>query len=366
MEKLTFKKLLILIPYTVLLLLCCINFSLILKGVYTFFRIISPFITALCIAFVVNLPLKKIEPHLSKKLKPKIRRGISIFLSILIIIIFFTTIFIFLVPQINTSISTLREILPAYIENMKNYIFDLAVRMDFSTEILNRISAHFEGIINFAGAYVFEAIPKIFSFTMGVANGTINFFIGFIASFYLLSAKESMIIGLKRLIRAVFSEKISNYLMHVGEVSNKTFEAFITGQLTESCILGSLCTIGLFILQIEYAVLIGVVVGVSSLIPIFGSILGTIPCVLLLFVISPQQAIIFLIFIFILQQLEGDIIYPRVVGKSIGISGFWVMFAMILGGSLIGVFGLIIGIPIFAIFYALVSEWVDKKLENKN
>lgn len=314
MEKLTFKKLLILIPYTVLLLLCCINFSLILKGVYTFFRIISPFITALCIAFVVNLPLKKIEPHLSKKLKPKIRRGISIFLSILIIIIFFTTIFIFLVPQINTSISTLREILPAYIENMKNYIFDLAVRMDFSTEILNRISAHFEGIINFAGAYVFEAIPKIFSFTMGVANGTINFFIGFIASFYLLSAKESMIIGLKRLIRAVFSEKISNYLMHVGEVSNKTFEAFITGQLTESCILGSLCTIGLFILQ----------------------------------------------------QLEGDIIYPRVVGKSIGISGFWVMFAMILGGSLIGVFGLIIGIPIFAIFYALVSEWVDKKLENKN
>lgn len=283
-------------------------------------------------------------------------------MSFAIIALFFTTIFVFLVPQLNASVKTLTAIIPSYLENLETTILNLAVEFNVPSDMLNQIVSRFDQIINFFGSFAIEIIPRILTFTISIANGTINFFIGFVLSFYLLSGKEELIFGFKRLITAIFPRKTSEYLFYVGKLTNKTFEAFISGQLTESLILGSLCTLGLVILRIDYAILIGVIIGISSLVPIFGSILGTIPCAFIIFVINPKQALIFLIFLFILQQLEGDIIYPRVVGKSIGISGLWVMFAMIVGGSLAGVVGLIIGIPIFAVFHTLLDEWVSKRL----
>lgn len=362
MKNLTFKKILFIIAYTMVLLACCINLDTVFKAISLVLGIFSPFFTAICIAFIVNLPLKRIEPHLSKKLKPKMRRTIAIFLSFASIFIFLSIIILFLAPQLSSSVKTLGTIIPSYLENLEANILKLAVEFNVSTEVLNQIVSRFDQIIEFFGSFALEIIPRIFSFTISVANGTINFFIGFVVSFYLLSGKEQLILGLKRLVTAIFPRSVTEYLLYVSKLTNKTFEAFISGQLTESMILGSLCTIGLVILRIDYAVLIGVIIGISSLVPIFGSILGTIPCVFIIFVINPKQALVFLIFIFILQQLEGDIIYPRVVGKSIGISGLWVMLAMIVGGSLFGIVGLIIGIPIFAVFHTLLEEWVAKRL----
>lgn len=363
MKIITYKKLLFLIAYTVVLFTFALNLEYILLFLGNFLNTISPFFIAICIAFVVNLPLKNIEPHLSKKLKPSTRRNLAIFLSFLSIFLFFTTITIFLVPQISQSTKNLGTTFPSYFENIQKSILNLAEKYKLSSDITREISSSFQQISEFFSSFIFDLIPKIFSYTLGIANNTINFFIGFVISFYLLSSKENLILGLKRLIRATFPKKACEYLFYVGKLSNKMFEAFISGQLLEAFILGSLCTIGMLILQLEYAILIGVIIGISSLIPIFGAILGTIPCLFILFVINPKQAFIFLAFIFILQQLEGDFIYPRVVGKSIGISGLWVMFAMICGGSMFGVFGLIIGIPIFAVMHTLILEWVELRLD---
>lgn len=362
MKNISFKNTLFLIAYTMLLLVSVIHIDKLLGVVLYFAKIITPFFIALCIAFIINIPLKKIEPHLSKKIKPKLRRSLSIFLSFLFVILFFTVILTFLIPQISDSIQTLKVILPDYITKTELFFSNIALRFNIPKDLWSEFLNQFNEILSFFGSFMITAAPKVLSFTMGIANGTINFFIGLVVSFYLLSSKENLLYGLSRSLKAIFPKKTYNYLLHVGEISNNIFSSFIAGQLTESLILGTLCTIGLFILRIDYAILIGVIVGISSLIPIFGSIIGTIPCAFILFVINPKNALIFLVFIFILQQLEGDIIYPRVVGKSIGISGLWVMFAMVVGGSLLGVFGLIIGIPIFAVFYTLFQEWVDNRL----
>lgn len=365
MEKTTFKNALALIAYTILLLMACLNIDKVFGGIAQFLGIISPFFIAICIAFIVNLPMKKIEPALSKKLKKSTRRAIAITLAFSCIILVFTTILLFLIPQLSQSVKSLSDIVPTQISNAENYLYTLADDLNIPDSMWDYLMSQVNSLLEFFGEFIFMAFPKMLDVTVNIANSTINFFIGLVVSVYILNSKESLIRNLHKLIKAIFPSKTANYLEHVGQVANKTFTSFIAGQLTESFILGSLCTIGLFILRIDYAVLIGVIVGVSSLIPIFGSILGTIPCLLLLLVVSPQKALIFLVFIFILQQLEGDLIYPRVVGKSIGISGLWVMFAMIVGGSLIGVFGLIIGIPIFAVFYALTQEWVEKRLKEK-
>lgn len=365
MEKISFKKILFLIAYTIVLLIACLNIDKVFGGISQFLAIISPFFIATCIAFIVNLPMKRIEPALSKKMKKSTRRAISIALSFLCIILVFTTILLFLIPQLSQSVRSLGEILPNQIKNAENYLYTLAESFNIPDNMWDYLMYQVNSLLEFFGEFIFMAFPKMLDVTVSIANSTINFFIGLVVSVYILNSKESLINNLHKIIKAIFPKKTADYLEHVGQVTNKTFTSFIAGQLTESFILGSLCTIGLFVLRIDYAVLIGVIVGISSLIPIFGSILGTIPCVLLLLVVSPRKALVFLVFIFILQQLEGDIIYPRVVGKSIGISGLWVMFAMIVGGSLLGVFGLIIGIPIFAVFYALTQEWVEKRLKQK-
>lgn len=366
MPKLTYKKILFLIAYTIALLLIPFNIEKIISAIGSLLSILSPFFIALCIAFVVNLPMKRIEPGISKKLKKKTRRGIAIFLSFALIVLFFGTILFFLVPQVVESSKIFSAQIGGYIKDLEAMLTHVAEVLHIPQEVWSFLIEQINSIFDAIASFAIAATPHLLNATLGVANGTINFFIGLVLSFYLLSSKEELISGLRRLLKAIFSEKVYDYLNHVGDVTHKTFTSFISGQLLESCILGSLCTIGLVILQIDYALLIGVIIGFSSLIPIFGSILGTIPCVLILLVINPRKAFVFLVFIFVLQQLEGDIIYPRVVGKSIGISGLWVMLAMIVGGSLIGVFGLIIGIPIFATAYILIQEWVDIRIKIKD
>lgn len=363
MKDLSTKKVILYITYTILLLFICINFDNVLIFASNTITIISPFVVAICIACIINILMVKIEPHLSLKLKQNTRRNLAIMLSFLFIFCFFATILIFLVPQITESVKLLKDVLPKYIKNTEEWVFEFAEKSNTSKDIWTYLINSIQDVWSFLSTYLLNTMPKIFNATMGFANRTINFFLGIVISIYLLSSKEKLIYGTKRLLKAVFPDKTCNYIIHAGDILNKTFSSFISGQITESLILGCLCTIGMFVLKIDYAILIGVIIGISSLIPIFGSILGTIPCVFILLVVNPKQAIIFLIFIIILQQVEGDFIYPRVVGKSIGISGFWVMFAMIIGGSLMGVAGLIIGLPVFATIYTLIHEWVDKRLK---
>ena len=181
----------------------------------------------------------------------------------------------------------------------------------------------------------------------------------------MLASKEVLIFQCKKLLYAHLKEKTANYILKVGRLSNETFQKFIAGQCTEAVIIGTLCFIGMLILRLPYALLIGFIVGVTSLIPIFGAFLGTIPSAFLIFIINPIKALVFIIFIIVLQQFEGHLIYPKVVGNYIGLSAIWVMFAMLVGGSLLGFVGLLIGIPLFGVIYKLLKENTNNKLISK-
>ena len=186
-----------------------------------------------------------------------------------------------------------------------------------------------------------------------------------VLAIYMLASKERLLRHLKKFIHAFSSTKWANRILKVGHLANVTFYHFIAGQFTEALIISVLCFIGMTLLSMPYALLISVIIGVTSLIPIFGAFIGTLPGAFIIFIIDPMQALWFIVFIIVLQQFEGNIIYPRVVGNSIGLSGLWVMLAMLIGGSTFGILGMLLGIPLFSVFYQLLSSTVKARLAKK-
>ena len=191
--------------------------------------------------------------------------------------------------------------------------------------------------------------------------------IALVFSIYLLANKEKLLLQTKKILYALSpTPKVAKSIIEVGKLTNNTFAAFISGQCIEAVIIGTLCTIGMLIFRLPYALLIGTLVGATSIIPIFGAFLGTIPSVFIIFLISPIKAFWFIIFILVLQQIEGHLIYPRVVGNSVGLSAIWVILALVIGESIGGVLGIFIGIPLFAVFYKLFGQYVNNKIKKKN
>ena len=178
--------------------------------------------------------------------------------------------------------------------------------------------------------------------------------------------KERLCTALKKVVYAFFKKEKADYLVKASGVFNKTFSGFVSGQIVEAIILGVLCYIGMVIFRMEYASIISVCIGVTALVPIFGAFIGAIPGVFIMLMISPMKAVWFVVYIIVLQQIEGNLIYPKVVGTSIGISGFWVLVALVIGGSIGGILGILIGIPAFAAVYILFKEVVNDKLKEKN
>ena len=182
----------------------------------------------------------------------------------------------------------------------------------------------------------------------------------------MLASKETLIYQIKKILYAFLNNAIVDKILSVGRLTNNTFAKFITGQCIEAIILGVLCFIGMTIFKMPYSLLISVLIGVTALIPVFGAFIGTIPAVFLILIINPIQAIWFVVFILCLQQFEGNIIYPRVVGNSVGLSAIWVMLAMLVGGSTLGLIGMLIGIPLFSVAYQLIKDYTNKRLNKKD
>ena len=204
------------------------------------------------------------------------------------------------------------------------------------------------------------------NFTLNLTNSIINFLIGLVVSIYLLAQKEKLILILKKLVYAFTTKSTSAKLIDVGAQANITFQNFISGQITEAFILGSLVFLGMLIFGFPFAVLCSVIIAITAVIPIFGAWIGAIPSAFIILMVEPPKAFWFLVFLIILQQFEGNIIYPKVVGNSIGLDGLWVLFAIIVGGSLFGLVGVLLGIPTFAVLYVIVRRVTNQKLKEKN
>lgn len=328
--------------------------------------VLSPFLLGAVIAFILNIPMTKIETRLNKIMKNKKApiRVISITISLLILLLIIAFVLFLIIPEIIENIKSLIETIPIIITNMENWIVDLLEKYpDAQTQIesafqTNSLEKIIPDILN-------HMINGAISFITSLISGIITFFTGLVFSVYILSQKEYLLKGIKKLMDAYLKKSTVNRLVEIGKLANQTFSKFISGQCVEAIILGTIFFVVLSILRFPYALMISVLTTVTALIPIFGAMFAMIVGAILIAIESPLQAVIFIIIFQVIQQIEGNFIYPRVVGKSVGLSPMWTLLAISAGGSLFGIIGMIVALPLAAICYALLKEAVNQRIANK-
>lgn len=365
-----FKKYIPIVTYAIFLYLGISNIDIIGGVISNMLSIFTPLIVGIVIAFILNLLMKIIEERVyPKKTKNKFllkkKRMISLLSTYIIAITFIVVIILFIIPQVIDSSKTLVEKLPEYGSKITDYGIKLYEELGLSNEIVMNVFGNLKSLLSGLTNFTANTLKAVLSVTMGITSGALNFFMGLVFSVYLLAQKEKFISIISRINLAFNKEKVAKYLANLAWDINHTFSRFVGGQITEAIILGTLCFIGLLIFNIPYAPLVSVLIAITSLIPIIGAFIGTVPSVLMIAMESPTKALFFVIFILILQQLEGNLIYPRVVGNAIGIDGFWVFLAIVVGGGLFGIIGMLIGVPMMAVIYSIVRNIVNYRL-NKN
>lgn len=367
-----FKENLLLGTYLMLLYFILLN----IKNIFAMFdgvlSILNPFILAFCMAFVLNLPMKFFENKIFNFLDKNksdfiknLKRPLSILSTFITVIGLIVALGLFVIPELINSLSTLIDTVPGYIKSFEILINQYVSSTELLQNIYNTLMTTWQDLLRIATTFLTTSLTGILSTTVTITSSVINFILSVILAIYMLSSKENLILIFKKLLFAFSKKEIANKIVDISKLSNYTFSKFITGQCIEAVILGVLCFIGMTILSMPYALLISVLIGVTALIPIFGAFIGAIPSVFLILIIDPIKAIWFVVFLICLQQFEGNIIYPKVVGNSVGLSAIWVMLAMIVGGSTLGIVGMLIGIPTFSVIYKLIKEVTYKKLNQK-
>ncbi|GAA0181757.1 AI-2E family transporter [Clostridium sediminicola] len=355
------------ITLTIIIYLLLSNLSTVIGVLAKFIGIMSPIIIGFVIAYIFNIPMKAIEERiLSKtKLSNKLRRPIALIITIFVLISLFIGIFSFAIPQLADSIDVLGKNIPSYVGIVQKFVDTSLSQYNINEEITDRIVKSWNGLLQNLTNIVLGLVESLYGFVYGLFSGIVSTLLSSILAIYMLLSKEKISLVLKKVLFAFTPTKVTNGIIKVLQIMNKSFENFLRGQILEALIIGVLSFVGMTIFRFEYALLISVIVGITNMIPMFGPYIGGIPSFLILFMVSSSQALWFILFVIVLQQIEGNIIYPRVVGSSMGLSGFWVLVAVIIGNNLFGMLGIIIGIPIFSTIYTLTREITNNKLEKK-
>lgn len=339
--------------------------------------ILRPFIIAAIFAYIVNGPMmffERLFGRLTDKKKPRpvLKRVLAIIAAWVASLAVLVLFFVIIVPDVKISITTLINNLPSYFESLKAFIVALAEKYQLDISYLNsfmNFQVTADGIMEIIDKYSDALIPQlanIANISVQIGSFIADVIIAIIISVYLLFSKETLIAQLKKVLYALFSRKLADVSVRVARETHRTFSGFINGKLLDSLIIGILCFIGMSILKYEYALLISFIVGVTNVIPFFGPMFGAIPSVLLLLMIDPWHALWFAVFIFALQQLDGNVIGPKILGDSTGLPALWVMFAILVGGALWGVAGMFVGVPLFAVIYRFSKEIFENLLKKKN
>lgn len=328
--------------------------------------ILFPFLLGIFIAFLLHKPTKLFEKklfgktRLSKNKKRLLSIMISFILFLCIIVLFFGTI----IPSLIDSFRQFSENFTSYWQNLMDYATSLGTKFNISVKDIEQMLN--EGkILDTLTSTLTKYLPEIANYSVSFIRLLINLILALVSAFYILLDKESLVRGLKELNYALFDKNTANFLTAWTEDAKLVFEKYIVGSIIDSSIIGVSCYIGVTILQIPYAPMIGFVVGITNVIPVFGPFIGAIPVIVLLLLIDPIYALIFAIFILVLQQIDGNVIKPIVLGDQLGISGFWILFSVTIGGGLAGVVGMFLGVPVFALIYAGVRDFSKTRLEKK-
>lgn len=354
-----------LISYGIILFVLLVNYQWLFKFLNVVCKALYPFLIGFIIAFILNVLVKSIEEKFLKKMK-KYKRLLSVSSSLIIIIGFIVFLLAILIPQIHNAGTIFIENIPQYHDNL----YSLGEKIGLSHEQLEFLDIEKIKIKEKIVILIKDNKDTLIGASMGVASSVIfaltSFFIGLIFAVYLLMDKERLCGQLKKLLKAISKNDIYNKIVEVVKLSDVTFSNFVKVQVFEAFILGVLCFFGMLLLRIPYAATISVLVGVTALIPVFGGFIGCIVGAFLIFMINPLKSLTFILFFLVLQQIEGNFIYPKVVGNKIGLPSIWVLVAVTIGGSCGGVLGMLIGVPIISIVYSLLKIFVNKRYKDEN
>ena len=367
------KAIMELIFFSIVVIFLFINISYIWTFIKYIITIFMPFIIGAMIAFVLNVLLNVVENKLFAKLNKKssktwkkLKRPVSLTTTFIIIIALLTLVSGLVIPQLKNTVELFTENFDSY----QKQSIEVLEKIGIKDKEVKKIYKELSNLEKEVTTYFSENKQEIMQTTVGIAStviGTITSLgIGIVFAIYVLLKKEDLSRQFKKLSRAYLSEDKQKKLVEISELSNKTFGNFISGQFLEAIIIGILCFIGMMILRIPYAATISVLVGFTALIPVFGAFIGTIVGAFLILMVDPTKALIFVIFILILQQLEGNLIYPKVVGTSVGLPGLWVLVAVTVGASIGGILGMLLSVPICSIIYSIVRTNVNDKIDKKN
>lgn len=375
LNKRTIKIIIGLITFALLLSAGLRNILTIWDVITGFFSLIFPFILGGCIAFILNIPMSVIEHRLFKtkqeqsKWKNAAARPASLILSILLVILILVIISFIIIPEMGRTFVTLGNSIPEFIATVQQTVDSFAQRHANIASQLSNLSfdwKNIEGsILDFAKHSAVLVVNSTFGTVSSIAGGIISFFLGLIFAVYVLLQKERLGRQCRKLFYAFIPERIVDRGLEIIQLSNRTFSSFVTGQCTEAVIIGMIFFLVLTILRFPYALMIGVMIGFLALIPIFGAFIGCVLSFLLILMVNPMQALLFIIVFLIIQQIEGNLIYPHVVGGSVGLPSIWVLVAVTVGGNAFGIVGMIIVIPIFSVLYTLLREAVVKRLKER-
>lgn len=374
MKDFKLKNQFIISTYIVVLAFLLLNIKSIGNILIQSISVLKPFIIGIAIAFLINIPMKLFEsklinPTLKKsKLKDTktISRILSLILTLIILFIFISAFVNFVVPQLVKSTSSLVSKVPQYIDSLQTYIPNYLSHINISSSMHSSLLSGVEKVSNFVIKFANYFISNILSITFGVTSAITNFVIGFIIAIYILLSKEKLLIQCKKFVYAFLSESYAKKLIEISHLVSFKFSRFIAGQCMDGVILGTLCFIGMTIFDMPYAILVSCIIAIADLIPIFGTFIGSAIAAFIIFMVKPITALYFIIMIIIIQQIEGNLVYPFVVGNSIGLSSFWILVPIFIGSSTFGVLGILIGVPLFSVIYTLASRHINKKLKEKN
>ena len=339
------------------------HFSVVTVRINQFMGVLSPFIVGFAIAYLLNTPMCFFE----RKLFPnhRFKRALSI---LLVYVLAFAVVAILLgliVPQVVQSVKDLAGNMQTYLTSLDQLVQDLTEQFDLDADAINDMFGNFQNMISNMTAKAAEALPQLLDVGFAIGSGVIAGITALISSIYMLAGKDRLVPQLKKLLYATVSKRRSDWLLGVCGQANRVFVGFINGKIIDSAIIGVLCFILCAIFRIPYPMLVSVTVGVTNVIPFFGPIIGAIPCLFILVIVDPWAALRFFALVIGLQQFDGNILGPKILGDSTGLSAIWVLISIVTCGGLFGFPGMILGVPTFAVLYALVREWVNKRLKAK-
>lgn len=376
LNKANMKKIAFLIAFAVIFYTAVKNIYLLPQFVNFVGAVLSPVLLGLVFAFIINVLMRLVETRLfaglnrrCTKIWPKIRRPISFLVALLIILGVIALILLIVVPELVRTITSLTNQIPTFFNGLQVYLARIETAYPDIGNYLSNIKIDWANVSEMIALYgknlASTLVNSTVTATTNVFHGFITFVLGFVISVNILMQKEKLKRQVKKVMVAYVPLRYNHVIFRLCRLTYRAFSNFIIGQCTESCILGTLCFIGMSIFRFPYALLISVFVVFMSLIPIIGSFLSTVVGALIISIVSPIQALWYIVFFVVLQQLEGNLIYPHVVGSRVGLPALWVLVAVTIGGNLFGLVGMLVNIPLCSVLYVLLRENVEKRLRKK-